>query len=166
MISLGGAMGGFFNALIAPLLFTWVAEYPLGLALAAFLVPAAGDAPCTPCVAGGRPAGSICRSPCCSVRSLRDTAPRGSGRPPAWFALVPLAACLLFVRRPLRFALGLAVVAMVAMRLPGYVTKRGPEGARFLRSLAVSVEFPARAELAGARQHPARHAAAGPGSLR
>ena len=41
-VALGGALGGLFNALIAPAVFTWVAEYPLGLALAALLAPAAG----------------------------------------------------------------------------------------------------------------------------
>lgn len=38
-ISCGGAMGGVFNALIAPFVFTSVAEYPLVLALAAVLRP-------------------------------------------------------------------------------------------------------------------------------
>lgn len=33
-ISIGGALGGMFNALAAPLLFTWVAEYPIVLVLA------------------------------------------------------------------------------------------------------------------------------------
>ena len=42
MISVGGLLGGVFNALVAPVIFTSVAEYPLGLALATFLVPAAG----------------------------------------------------------------------------------------------------------------------------
>jgi hypothetical protein len=39
-IALGGALGSAFNALVAPLLFSWVVEYPLALALAAFLLPA------------------------------------------------------------------------------------------------------------------------------
>jgi hypothetical protein len=38
-IAAGGALGSCFNALIAPLLFHWVAEYPLALSLAAFLLP-------------------------------------------------------------------------------------------------------------------------------
>jgi len=38
-IALGGCLGGVFNALVAPLVFDSIAEYPLVLALAAFLVP-------------------------------------------------------------------------------------------------------------------------------
>jgi len=38
-ISLGGALGGLFNALVAPLLFTQIVEFPLMLAVAAFLRP-------------------------------------------------------------------------------------------------------------------------------
>jgi spermidine synthase len=39
-IALGGALGSGFNALLAPVLFSWVVEYPLALALTAFLLPA------------------------------------------------------------------------------------------------------------------------------
>jgi SAM-dependent methyltransferase len=38
-ISLGGALGGLFNALVAPLFFTQIVEFPVVLALAAFLRP-------------------------------------------------------------------------------------------------------------------------------
>ena len=38
-IALGGCLGGVFNAIVAPLVFTSIAEYPIALALAAFLVP-------------------------------------------------------------------------------------------------------------------------------
>jgi hypothetical protein len=38
-IALGGCLGGVFNAVLAPLLFDSIAEYPLALALAAFMVP-------------------------------------------------------------------------------------------------------------------------------
>jgi len=41
-LSLGGMLGGIFNALIAPMLFTDPIEYPLILALAMFLRPAPG----------------------------------------------------------------------------------------------------------------------------
>jgi len=39
-MSVGGMVGGLFNALLAPLLFTTVAEYPLILALSCLLLPA------------------------------------------------------------------------------------------------------------------------------
>ncbi len=38
-MALGGCLGGVFNALLSPLIFDSIAEYPLALALAAFLVP-------------------------------------------------------------------------------------------------------------------------------
>ena len=38
-IALGGCLGGVFNAIVAPLVFNSIAEYPIALALAAFLVP-------------------------------------------------------------------------------------------------------------------------------
>ena len=39
LMSLGGVLGGLFNALLAPLLFTTTAEYPLALSFAALLLP-------------------------------------------------------------------------------------------------------------------------------
>jgi len=41
-IAVGGALGGFFNALIAPLLFTRILEYPLVLLLLALALPGTG----------------------------------------------------------------------------------------------------------------------------
>ena len=38
-MSLGGVLGGMFNALVAPLVFDWVAEYPLALVLACLALP-------------------------------------------------------------------------------------------------------------------------------
>jgi hypothetical protein len=38
-LALGGALGSCFNVLISPYVFSWVAEYPLVLALAGFLLP-------------------------------------------------------------------------------------------------------------------------------
>ena len=39
-VAIGGALGGFFNAIVAPLLFDSVAEYPLVIILACYLRPA------------------------------------------------------------------------------------------------------------------------------
>jgi hypothetical protein len=113
MIALGGALGGLFNALVAPLVFTWTAEYPLGLAAAALLVPAAG-----PREVGGRVARPLDLAlpllvAGASYLALRRWGDLWVGRPPAFLPLVFLAACLLFVRRPVRLALGLATVAVV-----------------------------------------------------
>jgi hypothetical protein len=38
-IAFGGALGSCFNALLAPMLFSWVMEYPIALSFAAFLLP-------------------------------------------------------------------------------------------------------------------------------
>ncbi|MBI5522058.1 MAG: fused MFS/spermidine synthase [Desulfarculus sp.] len=43
-ISLGGALGGLFNAIAAPLLFNWVAEYPIALVLVGMMLPASRQA--------------------------------------------------------------------------------------------------------------------------
>lgn len=40
-VSLGGALGGLFNGVIAPLLFDQLTEYPIALVLACFLLPSA-----------------------------------------------------------------------------------------------------------------------------
>jgi len=113
MISLGGVLGGLFNVLIAPVIFKSVEEYPLGLALVAFLVPAS---------LGGIPLRGRRRW----VARLLDVAlPLLLGAvsfaalqawgkiPSAIFVLTPLAACLFFVLHPLRFALALAVITGV-----------------------------------------------------
>jgi hypothetical protein len=44
-IALGGMLGGLFNALVAPVVFTGIAEYPLVLVLACLIRPAAAAAP-------------------------------------------------------------------------------------------------------------------------
>ena len=113
MIALGGALGGVFNALVAPLVFTWVAEYPLVLAMAALLVPGPGSSG-----NGGRVAGllDLALPLLVAVTSyvvLRHWDDLRVSLPPAFLPLVFLAACLLFIRRPLRLALGLAAVAVV-----------------------------------------------------
>jgi hypothetical protein len=114
MVALGGSLGGLFNALLAPMIFTWVAEYPLGLALAALLAPA-GRSQEEP----GRPRGWTLRIQDMALPLLLGGASYAAlrlwvGKPPALVSLAPLVACLLFVRRPLQFALGLAlVVALV-----------------------------------------------------
>src|SRR5262249_57022134 len=42
LISLGGVLGGLFNALLSPLIFNSLAEYPLAMVLASVLVLSAG----------------------------------------------------------------------------------------------------------------------------
>ena len=44
LMSLGGVLGGLFNAIVAPQVFTSIAEYPLVIALACFMLPRAAHA--------------------------------------------------------------------------------------------------------------------------
>ncbi len=98
-LAVGGALGGLFNSLAAPRLFSWVAEYPLSLAAAGLLLPTL------------RPAGRG------KFTGLFDVAvPAGLGAAAAAPLLgelryaVPTALCLLSSGRPLRLGLGLAAI--------------------------------------------------------
>jgi SAM-dependent methyltransferase len=115
-IAAGGALGGVFNALVAPLVFPIVVEYPLVLVLACLLRP-----PPEPGVSSRA-----------GARLLDLALPLGLGlaalgleklatamRSESVFAvlavqaLVPCAVLLAFMRRPLRFALGLAALLAI-----------------------------------------------------
>ncbi len=108
-ISVGGALGGVFNALIAPLVFHSVAEYPLmivGTCLVGWRVT------------GRTPAGEVVRD--CLWPALLTLAAAGAmlavqSTPLKTNAIigvalfgVPALVCYLFSRRPLRFGLGIA----------------------------------------------------------
>ncbi|HLL76903.1 MAG TPA: fused MFS/spermidine synthase [Pyrinomonadaceae bacterium] len=122
-MSLGGALGGLFNALVAPVLFERVVEYPLAVVLACALLPARkseasqeGD---------GRRKREIAR-----VRLLDLGFPAALGALTLLLALlvsrtdwetveslalvagVPLILCYLLRRRPVRFALALGAVML------------------------------------------------------
>ena len=129
-ISAGGVLGGIFNALLAPVIFPTVIEYPVTLLLACLLMPQRSTE---------------------KTNRLRDVAlPVGLGLltasliyvvehsrvSPPNFALAlecvpPAVLCLFFFRRPLRFALG-ALAIMLATTLSLH-----PE----LRNLLVSRTF-------------------------
>ena len=115
-LAVGGVLGGAFNALLAPRMFTQVTEYPITLFIACLLVPPAMS----------RPAGS-------RARVLDVVVPVGMGvlltalvlttkaRGFDWNIKVTavLASVFVFVlfafrRRPLRFALGFAALVMAS----------------------------------------------------
>jgi hypothetical protein len=117
-ISVGGVLGGVFNALLAPLIFPTVIEYPVTLLLACLLMP-------------HRRTGKTSWG----VRILDVVLPVGLGLltagliqvvehariSPLKLALaiecgLPAVLCLFFVRRPLRFALG-ALMMLLATTL-------------------------------------------------
>ena len=113
-ISVGGMLGGVFNALVAPHLFDSVAEYPIAIVLAAAMRPL------------------VTRQERASSRLLDLLLPAGLGvgvilllkdgfPVPGLTVRTSLAAfaacaivCLAFQRRPIRFALGLAMMFLGA----------------------------------------------------
>ena len=112
-LSVGGVLGGAFNALLAPLIFPGVWEYPLALIAACLVKPATPeDAQARPDV-GHRPAarsvGPVVLLP---ERVLPPTT--GGGKLPLLVAafgyMVPAIALLNFSPRRWRFALGVAVL--------------------------------------------------------
>ena len=98
-LATGGAMGGVFNSLVAPRLFSWVAELPLSLIMAAFLLPVL------------RP---VRRDRATRVLDLVIPAALGGAATlPTLGELrhaLPMALCLLLPARPLRLGLGLALI--------------------------------------------------------
>lgn len=107
-LAAGGVLGGAFNAFLAPLLFTSVAEYPLALAAACLLRPA-------PVPAGGRRERALdfALPAALFVVALAAGLAAGSAGGARWAVVVAGgAACLLLSRRPLRFALALAALVV------------------------------------------------------
>jgi SAM-dependent methyltransferase len=108
-ISLGGAFGGVFNALLAPILFRTVVEYPLAIVFACLLRSARETADLRtasraldfglPILLGVFTAGLAMLVPFAELQSvnLRNGVILG----------LPAIACFTFVDRPLRFGLGL-----------------------------------------------------------
>jgi tetratricopeptide (TPR) repeat protein len=126
-MSLGGVLGGLFNALVAPLLFSDAVEYPLMLAVACLLRPSLAAAP--------RGLGAWARqvvlpSAVLSVCSGVTWFLRLQFAPMNWgYADVPAtkvivlgaaaAAAVCLRRRPVQFALGTAVLLTVSSFYPG-----------------------------------------------
>jgi SAM-dependent methyltransferase len=112
---LGGVLGGVFNAIVAPLVFRSVVEYPLALFLAVLLRPRWPEDATEP---GGRPSRFLDAAVPLSIGALAlamsRLAPDASG-PTPWSLVtlqagVPAILCLAIVGWPLRFALTLGVL--------------------------------------------------------
>jgi SAM-dependent methyltransferase len=120
-LSAGGVLGGIFNAMVAPLIFSTVLEYPLTLVLACLLMPV-GAATTTrrqrvldfawPVVIGLVAANLL--------RLLRGPTMWPMPAVTALMYGVPTVLCLVFFRRPLRFALSVAGVLVACSMVPGY----------------------------------------------
>jgi spermidine synthase len=115
-MSVGGVLGGAFAALVAPLLFTTVLEYPLTLVLGCLLVRrprAAASTPMERVLDGALPlALGLLGSGLVAIVQTRD--PEGArAHIGLVFGLLVLV-CFAFSRRPVRFGLGIAALLVAA----------------------------------------------------
>ena len=115
-VSLGGVLGGLCNAVLAPLVFQGVTEYPLAIVLVC-LLGRAGPRPRIPwkevALAAGLAALIV-------VASLGARALGVSSSRVVQLAiyLVPALLCYSFVERPVRFALGLGAIVVAGLLAP------------------------------------------------
>jgi len=114
-VSVGGALGGVFNALLAPVLFRWAAEYPISVALVCLLASRI-ERPRWSDVAwpvglgvGGWLLGEL----------VRQILAKWAGYAVLFKLAVPAAVALVLWKRPLRFGLAVAALFAVATWLPG-----------------------------------------------
>ncbi|WP_020470490.1 spermidine synthase [Zavarzinella formosa] len=126
LMSLGGVLGGAFNALVAPVLFhrLGVAEYPLMIVAACLVRPAEWkhlqwrwNDLLAPLILGVIVAGAVLLGQTAAVTSQFQSFGESTGIPGemlktgALFGL-PLIICYFFVDRPVRFALGIGAVML------------------------------------------------------
>jgi hypothetical protein len=107
-LALGGVLGGMFNAIVAPLIFPRVLEYPLAIILVCLLRPGLTS---INRFEWGWPLllGAIA---CAVVLTWQALGFQSSQLSVGLMAGIPAVVCYLFVDRPLRFALGLAAVLL------------------------------------------------------
>lgn len=118
LISTGGAIGGIFSALVAPLVFDFIAEYPIALGLACLFrlpMPAGREGVVGRILYSGRvldlalPAGlAIYLMAMASRNDVLDSLPGGVVM--LLLVLLPVIISFLFSPRPVRFGLAIAVL--------------------------------------------------------
>ena len=126
LISVGGVLGGIFNSLIAPVVFHSAMEFPLVLILAALLLPPGGGNPSTD---GGDAAWArrkdwllpLALGLCMAALILGV---ERAGVKPGFLAVLLFFAysilwCWSFRKRPLRFAVGIAVMLLAGSLYTG-----------------------------------------------
>jgi hypothetical protein len=143
-LSLGGVLGGLFNALLAPLVFSRITEYPLAIVLACLLRLAVGSE--QPAVgskdkewrnaSAGSPSLPIARCPLPTATDLLlplavgiltvtlILTGRGFGVPAgplsvAMMFAVPAVICYTFLERPWRFGLAVGALLLASTLYPG-----------------------------------------------
>lgn len=129
-MSVGGMLGGVFNALLAPQLFTGIVEYPLMLVLACLLLPrqaASTDTSGASVVAPprrsqmldlGLPVGLSVLCALLVVAAEAGGLQAGPASTGLMFGL-PALLCFSFSRRPVRFGLGIAAILLVSASTSG-----------------------------------------------
>lgn len=115
-LSAGGMLGGMFTALLAPLLFSTPAEYPLVLVLACLLRPAPAQTLglldiVLPLGLGILTIMLILSGPALYLEPGPESL--------AWMFAAPLVSCYLFYERPLRFGLGIGAILLAASAYDG-----------------------------------------------
>jgi len=119
LISVGGALGGTFSALVAPVVFDFIAEYPIAVVLACLFRLPFGTGGAGTGTSGwlyrGRRLDVVLPAALGLFIVGAAVATRRIGSVPdgvmvILVAVIPTIACFLFSPRPLRFALGVAVL--------------------------------------------------------
>lgn len=117
-LSIGGVLGGIFNALIAPFVFTQVAEYPIGLTMACVFGLLGADRARYRAITTADfiiPVGLACLASALllGLRQGQIELPETNAFLRALLLGIPTALCFLAVRRPVRFGLGLGAILLV-----------------------------------------------------
>lgn len=115
-MSVGGVLGGAFNALLAPVIFNTLFEYPLALIAAAFLLPAYRPGERRTAADFYYPASVAVLTLAIAAIIHRGQIPPGPIRTLETVG-VPAILCFLAVDRPIRYALSLAGMVLVANAL-------------------------------------------------
>jgi hypothetical protein len=110
-LAVGGVLGGLFNAVLAPAIFTGIFEYPFALIVAALVMPAFRST--TP-TANSRRWDLILPVTLGLVAALVF----GSAADKVQVRILPALACLTLASRPLRFGLGVLAVFAVSLAYP------------------------------------------------
>lgn len=119
-ISLGGVLGGSFNALVAPLVFKSVVEYPLAMAAAAFLRPYVGEVSqikLQRCLDWLLPP-AIVLAVLMIILAMKQGRMLSSSNEDFLFFASSGVFCLLFAYRPIRFGVGLTAMTLGSLWYP------------------------------------------------
>ncbi len=148
-VALGGALGGGFNALVAPFLFKGVIEYPLVIVAAAFARP----------YIAGEPGSQLSRHldwllPVVMVslvllitRALKHTQILPPGNDRLLIAGVAATICFIFAYRPVRFGLGMSAIMLAMLWYPSPLGQSLYVDRSFFGSYRATLDTPGKKHL-------------------